>query len=128
VGDTIFMPDFGTARCDFPGGSAEAMYDSVQRILSLPDETRIFVCHDYKAPGRDDFAWESTVGAQKATNVHVGGGRTREEFVAMRRARDATLSMPKLIVPSLQVNMRAGHMPPAEDDGTVFLKVPVNRL
>jgi glyoxylase-like metal-dependent hydrolase (beta-lactamase superfamily II) len=128
VGDTLFMPDFGTARCDFPGGSAEAMYDSVQRILSLPDETRIFVCHDYKAPGREDYAWESTVGEQKARNVHVGGGKTREAFVAMRRARDATLGMPKLIVPSLQVNMRAGHMPPAEDDGTVFLKVPVNRL
>jgi glyoxylase-like metal-dependent hydrolase (beta-lactamase superfamily II) len=128
VGDTLFMPDFGTARCDFPGGSAEAMYDSVQRILSLPDETRIFVCHDYKAPGRDVYAWESTVGEQKAKNVHVGRGKTREDFVAMRTARDATLGMPKLIVPSLQVNMRAGHMPPAEDDGTVFLKVPVNRL
>jgi glyoxylase-like metal-dependent hydrolase (beta-lactamase superfamily II) len=128
VGDTLFMPDFGTARCDFPGGSAEAMYDSVQRILSLPDETRIFVCHDYKAPGRDVYAWESTVGEQKARNVHVGGGTSREAFVAMRTARDATLGMPKLIVPSLQVNMRAGHMPPAEDDGTVFLKVPVNRL
>jgi glyoxylase-like metal-dependent hydrolase (beta-lactamase superfamily II) len=128
VGDTLFMPDFGTARCDFPGGSAEAMYDSVQRILSLPDETRIFVCHDYKAPGRDVFAWETTVGEQKAKNVHVGGGKSREAFVAMRTARDATLGMPKLIVPSLQVNMRAGHMPPAEDDGTVFLKVPVNRL
>jgi glyoxylase-like metal-dependent hydrolase (beta-lactamase superfamily II) len=128
VGDTLFMPDFGTARCDFPGGSAEAMYDSVQRILSLPDETRIFVCHDYKAPGRDVYAWESTVGEQKAKNVHVGGGASREAFVAMRTARDATLGMPKLIVPSLQVNMRAGHMPPAEDDGTVFLKVPVNRL
>jgi glyoxylase-like metal-dependent hydrolase (beta-lactamase superfamily II) len=128
VGDTLFMPDFGTARCDFPGGSAEAMYDSVQRILSLPDETRIFVCHDYKAPGRDVYAWETTVGEQKAKNVHVGGGKTREAFVAMRTARDATLGMPKLIVPSLQVNMRAGHMPPAEDDGTVFLKVPVNRL
>jgi glyoxylase-like metal-dependent hydrolase (beta-lactamase superfamily II) len=128
VGDTLFMPDFGTARCDFPGGSAEAMYDSVQRILSLPDATRIFVCHDYKAPGREDYAWETTVGEQKAKNVHVGGGKSREAFVAMRTARDATLGMPKLIVPSLQVNMRAGHMPPAEDDGTVFLKVPVNRL
>jgi glyoxylase-like metal-dependent hydrolase (beta-lactamase superfamily II) len=128
VGDTLFMPDFGTARCDFPGGSAEAMYDSVQRILSLPDETRIFVCHDYKAPGRDEYAWETTVGEQKAKNVHVGGGKSREAFVAMRTARDATLGMPKLIVPSLQVNMRAGHMPPPEEDGTVFLKVPVNRL
>ncbi len=128
VGDTLFMPDFGTARCDFPGGSAEAMFDSVQKILALPDETRIFVGHDYKAPGRDVYAWETTVGEQKAKNVHVGGGRTREEFVKMRTERDATLGMPRLIIPSLQVNMRAGHMPPAEDDGTVFLKVPVNRL
>jgi glyoxylase-like metal-dependent hydrolase (beta-lactamase superfamily II) len=122
------MPDFGTARCDFPGGSAATMYDSVQRILALPDETRIFVCHDYKAPGREDYAWESTVGEQKARNVHVGGGTTKEDFVRMRTERDATLGMPKLIIPSLQVNMRAGHMPPADEEGTVFLKVPVNRL
>jgi glyoxylase-like metal-dependent hydrolase (beta-lactamase superfamily II) len=128
VGDTLFMPDFGTARCDFPGGSAATMYDSVQRILALPDETRIFVCHDYKAPGREHFAWESTVGEQKARNVHVGGGTAKEDFVRMRTERDATLGMPKLIIPSLQVNMRAGHMPPADDEGTVFLKVPVNRL
>jgi glyoxylase-like metal-dependent hydrolase (beta-lactamase superfamily II) len=128
VGDTLFMPDFGTARCDFPGGSAEDMYASVQRILSLPDETRIFVCHDYKAPGRDDYAWETTVGEQKARNVHVGGGIPKDDFVRMRTERDATLGMPKLIIPSLQVNMRAGHMPPAEDDGTVFLKVPLNKL
>jgi glyoxylase-like metal-dependent hydrolase (beta-lactamase superfamily II) len=104
------------------------MYDSVQRILALPDETRIFVCHDYKAPGREDYAWESTVGEQKARNVHVGGGTTKEDFVRMRTERDATLGMPKLIIPSLQVNMRAGHMPPADEEGTVFLKVPVNRL
>jgi glyoxylase-like metal-dependent hydrolase (beta-lactamase superfamily II) len=122
------MPDFGTARCDFPGGSAEDMYASVQKILSLPDETRIFVCHDYKAPGRDDYAWETTVGEQKARNVHVGGGIPKDDFVRMRTERDATLGMPKLIIPSLQVNMRAGHMPPAEDDGTVFLKVPLNKL
>ena len=128
VGDTLFMPDFGTARCDFPGGSASDLYDSVQRILSLPDETRIFVGHDYKAPGREDFAWESTVGEQKAKNVHVGGGTAREAFVDMRTARDASLGMPKLIVPSLQVNMRAGHMPEPDDDGNVFLKVPVNKL
>jgi glyoxylase-like metal-dependent hydrolase (beta-lactamase superfamily II) len=128
VGDTLFMPDFGTARCDFPGGSAETMYDSVQRILALPDDTRIFVGHDYKAPGREDYAWESTVGEQKARNVHVGAGRTREEFVSMRTARDATLGMPKLIIPSLQVNMRAGQMPPADAQGDVFLKVPVNKL
>ncbi len=128
VGDTLFMPDFGTARCDFPGGSAEDMYASVQRIMSLPDETRIFVGHDYKAPGRDEYAWESTVGEQKAKNVHVGGGRTKEDFVAMRTGRDARLAMPRLIIPSLQVNMRAGHMPPADAQGDVFLKVPVNKL
>ncbi len=128
VGDTLFMPDFGTARCDFPGGSAETMYHSVQRILALPHETRIFVGHDYKAPGRDQYAWESTVGEQKARNVHVGGGRSEQDFVAMREARDATLGMPKLIIPSLQVNMRAGNMPPADDKGGVYLKVPVNKL
>lgn len=128
VGDTLFMPDFGTARCDFPGGSAQTMYDSVQKILSLPDETRIFVGHDYKAPGRDEYAWETTVGEQKARNVHVGGGASREDFVSMREARDATLAMPKLIVPSLQVNMRAGNMPDPDEKGDVFLKVPVNKL
>jgi glyoxylase-like metal-dependent hydrolase (beta-lactamase superfamily II) len=128
VGDTLFMPDFGTARCDFPGGSAAVMFDSVQRILSLPDATRIFVGHDYKAPGRDDFAWETTVGAQKARNVHIGAGRSREDFVAMREARDATLAMPRLIIPSLQVNMRAGNMPEPEDNGTSYLKVPINKL
>lgn len=128
VGDTLFMPDFGTARCDFPGGSAEVMFASVQKILALPDETRVFVGHDYKAPGRDVYAWESTVGAQKALNVHVGGGRSKEEFVAMREKRDATLAMPRLIIPSLQVNMRAGQFPEAEDNGQVYLKVPVNGL
>ncbi|MCR9127283.1 MAG: MBL fold metallo-hydrolase [Rhodobacteraceae bacterium] len=128
VGDTLFMPDFGTARCDFPGGSSQDLYNSIQRILALPDATRIFVGHDYKAPGRDDFAWETTVGAQKAMNVHVGQGRRAEDFVAMRDARDATLGKPRLILPSLQVNMRAGHMPAPEDDGQVYLKVPVNRL
>ncbi|MFY0648054.1 MBL fold metallo-hydrolase [Sulfitobacter geojensis] len=128
VGDTLFMPDFGTARCDFPGGSAHDLYQSIQRILSLPDETRIFVGHDYKAPGRDEFAWETTVAAQKAANVHVGGGTDENSFVDLRETRDAQLAMPKLIVPSLQVNMRAGHMPPAEEDGTVMLKLPINRL
>jgi len=128
VGDTLFMPDFGTARCDFPGGSAETMWDSVQKILALPDETRIFVGHDYKAPGRDHYAWETTVGEQKAANVHVGGGADREEFVKRRTERDAQLDMPKLIIPSLQVNMRAGQFPAPEDDGSVFLKVPVNKL
>ena len=128
VGDTLFMPDFGTARCDFPGGSAEDLYASVQRILTLPDKTRIFVGHDYKAPGREEFAWESTVGEQKAKNVHVGKGAARDEFVRMRTERDATLAMPKLIIPSLQVNMRAGNMPDPDDKGDVFLKVPVNKL
>ncbi len=128
VGDTLFMPDFGTARCDFPGGSAETMYASVQKILALPDETRIFVGHDYKAPGREEYAWETTVGEQKAKNVHVGAGKSKDEFVKMRTERDATLGMPKLIIPSLQVNMRAGQMPPADEQGDVFLKVPVNKL
>lgn len=128
VGDTLFMPDYGTARCDFPGGSAEALYGSIQKILSLPDATRIFVCHDYKAPGRDEYAWETTVAEERARNVHVGGGRSAEDFVQMRQARDKTLGMPRLIIPSLQVNMRAGQLPPAEDNGQVYLKVPVNGL
>ena len=128
VGDTLFMPDFGTARCDFPGGSAEDLYASIQKILTLPDETRIFVGHDYKAPGREEYAWESTVGEQKRLNVHVGQGKPAEEFVRMRTERDATLAMPKLIIPSLQVNMRAGQMPPKDDAGKTYLKVPVNEL
>ncbi|TVP70574.1 MAG: MBL fold metallo-hydrolase [Rhodobacteraceae bacterium] len=128
VGDTLFMPDFGTARCDFPGGSADTMWDSVQKILSLPDDTRIFVGHDYKAEGRETYAWETTVGEQKRLNKHVGEGRSKEDFVAARNERDAQLGMPRLIVPSLQVNMRAGQMPPAEENGTVYLKVPVNTL
>jgi glyoxylase-like metal-dependent hydrolase (beta-lactamase superfamily II) len=128
VGDTLFMPDFGTARCDFPGGSSEVLFNSIQKILTLPDATRIFVCHDYKAPGRDDYAWETTVAAQKQSNIHIGAGKNREDFVKMRDARDAQLAMPKLIIPSLQVNMRAGQMPPADEQGDVFLKVPVNKL
>lgn len=128
VGDTLFMPDFGTARCDFPGGSANDLYNSIQRILALPDATRIFVGHDYKAPGRDDYAWETTVGAQKAANIHVGGGRGAEDFVSLRETRDAGLAMPKLILPSLQVNMRGGNMPPADESGTVMLKLPINKL
>ena len=128
VGDTLFMPDFGTARCDFPGGSSARLFESIQKILSLPDETRIFVGHDYKAPGRDDYAWETTVGEQKALNIHIGQGRSIEEFCQMRDARDATLDMPRLILPSLQVNMRAGQMPPADDDGNVFLKIPVDKI
>lgn len=128
VGDTLFMPDFGTARCDFPGGSSEVLYQSIQKILSLPDETRIFVGHDYKAPGRDEYAWETTVGEQKALNVHIGEGRPMSEFTKMRDARDATLGMPRLILPSLQVNMRAGQMPEPDEQGDVFLKLPVNKL
>lgn len=128
VGDTLFMPDFGTARCDFPGGSAEVMFESVQKILALPEDTRIFVGHDYKAPGRDQYAWESTVGEQRARNIHVGAGRSKESFVEMRQKRDATLAMPRLIIPSLQVNMRAGQMPEPEDNGLSYLKVPVNGL
>ncbi len=128
VGDTLFMPDFGTARCDFPGGSAETLYSSIQKILTLPDETRIFVGHDYKAPGRDEYAWETSVAEEKARNIHIGGGKSEAEFVKMRTERDATLAMPKLIIPSLQVNMRAGQMPPADDEGKTYLKVPVNGL
>jgi glyoxylase-like metal-dependent hydrolase (beta-lactamase superfamily II) len=128
VGDTLFMPDFGTARCDFPGGSSEMLFNSIQKILALPDETRIFVGHDYKAPGRDEYAWETTVGAQKSLNVHVGEGKSQAEFVEMRDSRDATLAMPKLIIPSLQVNMRAGQMPAPDEEGDVFLKVPINKL
>jgi glyoxylase-like metal-dependent hydrolase (beta-lactamase superfamily II) len=128
VGDTLFMPDFGTARTDFPGGSAEMLYASIQKLFTLPDETRVFVGHDYKAPGRDEFAWETTIGAEKALNKHVGEGRGEAEFVAMRNERDAQLGMPTLIIPSLQVNMRAGQMPPAQDNGSVYFKVPVNQL
>ena len=128
VGDTLFMPDFGTARVDFPGGSAEALYHSIQKILSLPDNTRIFVGHDYKAPGRDTFAWETTVGEQKALNIHIGAGKSIKDFVSTRTARDKQLAMPRLIIPSLQINMRAGHMPEEEDNGKSYLKVPVNGL
>ena len=128
VGDTLFMPDFGTARCDFPGGSAETLWESIQKILILPEETRIFVGHDYKAEGRDQYAWETTVGAQKALNKHVGAGKSRDDFIAMRKTRDASLAMPRLIIPSLQVNMRAGQMPEPDDNGVSYLKVPVNGL
>ena len=128
VGDTLFMPDFGTARCDFPGGSADDLFNSIQKILALPDETRVFVGHDYKAPGRDDFAWETTVGEQKALNVHIGAGRPLDEFVALRTQRDAKLGMPRLILPSIQTNMRAGQMPEPEDNGTRYFKTPINTL
>ena len=128
VGDTLFMPDFGTARCDFPGGSSEILYKSIQKILALPDDTKIFVGHDYKAPGRDEFAWETTVGEQKAMNIHIGQGRKLDDFTSMRDARDATLAAPRLILPSIQINMRAGQMPKADEQGDVFLKVPINKL
>ncbi len=128
VGDTLFMPDFGTARCDFPGGSSETLYKSIQRILALPNETRIFVGHDYKAPGRDEFAWETTVAEQKARNIHIGNAQKRDMFVKMRDTRDASLAMPKLIIPALQVNMRAGNMPEPDEQGDVFLKLPVDKL
>lgn len=125
VGDTLFMPDFGTARADFPGGDAHTLYRSIKRILALPAETRLFMCHDYKAPGRDQFAWETTVGEERARNVHVHEGVSEEDFVAMRSARDAKLAAPLLLLPSIQVNIRAGHFPPAEVDGVHYLKVPV---
>ena len=124
VGDTLFMPDGGTARADFPGGNAGELYRSIQKILSLPDETRIFVCHDY-APGGRDYAWETTVSEERARNIHLAHGVTEEEFVARREERDEKLEMPKLIMPSIQVNMRAGHLPPSEDNGRVYLKVPI---
>jgi len=125
VGDTIFMPDYGTARCDFPGGNAHAMWRSIRRLLSLPPETRIFVGHDYKAPGRDHYAWESTVAEQRARNPHVKDGTTEEAFVEMRETRDAKLAPPLLLLPSIQVNMRAGRFPPAESNGVHYLKIPV---
>jgi glyoxylase-like metal-dependent hydrolase (beta-lactamase superfamily II) len=126
VGDTIFMPDYGTARADFPGGDARQLFRSIRRLLSLPRETRLFMCHDYKAPGRDVFAWETTVGQQRDENVHVKDGVTEDEFVEMRTKRDATLAMPNLIMPSVQVNMRGGRLPDPEDNGVSYIKIPVN--
>ena len=128
VGDTMFMPDYGTARCDFPGGDAHQLYRSIRRLLALPDATRAFLCHDYQAPNRPFYAWETTVGAQRSGNVHVHEGVSEESFVAMRNKRDATLNMPKLILPSVQVNMRGGRLPDAEDNGTAYLKLPLNLL
>ena len=125
VGDTLFMPDYGTARADFPGGDAHKLYHSIQRLLELPDETRLFMCHDYKAPGRDTYAWETTVKAEREANVHVGKGVSEEQFVAMRTSRDATLDAPRLLLPSIQVNIRAGRFPPAEANGVHYLLVPV---
>ena len=128
VGDTLFMPDYGTARCDFPGGDARTLFQSIRRLFALPDDTRLFMCHDYKAPGRDDFRFQTTVAEQRAHNVHVHEGIGEAEFVAMRSARDATLGMPMLILPSVQVNMRAGQLPPAEANGTRYLKIPLDVL
>ena len=126
VGDTLFMPDFGTARADFPGGDANTLYRSIQRLLSLPDDTKIYVGHDYKAPNRDKYAWESTVAEQKRYNVHVGDSISEPEFVKMRTDRDAELDVPKLLLPSIQLNIRAGTLPLAENNGIAYLKVPLN--
>ena len=129
VGDTLFMPDYGTARCDFPGGDARTLYRSIHtKLFALPDATRVFMCHDYKAPGRDQYLYETTIGAERTGNVHIHAGIGEEQFVAMRQARDATLGMPTLILPSVQINMRAGELPPAEDNGTRYLKIPLDLL
>ena len=128
VGDTLFMPDYGTARCDFPGGDAHTLYQSIQKLFALPDETRLYMCHDYKAPGRDDYRNQTTVAEERAHNIHVHQGIAEADFVAMRRKRDATLGMPNLILPSVQINMRAGKLPPAEDNGIRYLKVPLDVL
>lgn len=128
VGDTMFMPDYGTARADFPGGDARQLFRSLRRVLALPPETRLFMCHDYLPAGREEYVWETTVAAERAGNIHAHDGITEDEFVAMREARDATLDMPRLILPSVQVNMRAGHMPPADDNGVTYLKLPVNAV
>jgi len=128
VGDTLFMPDFGTARCDFPGGDAEALYDSIQDILSLPNDTRLFMCHDYKAPGRDEYAWETSVEEQRKSNIHIHDGITKQEFVAFRSERDSQLGVPKLLIPSIQVNIQAGDMPDPERNGVSYLKVPIDVL
>ncbi len=125
VGDTMFMPDYGTARCDFPGGDARQLYRSMRRILSLPPETRLFMCHDYKAPGRDAFAWETSVGEQLAGNVHIGGGVDEDAYVAMRETRDATLKAPKLLYPAIQVNIRGGRLPPPDEQGRRYLMIPL---
>lgn len=128
VGDTMFMPDYGTARCDFPGGDAATLYRSIQKIFTLPGEMRLFMCHDYKAPGREEYAWETTVKDERAWNVHVGRGVSEADFVRMRTARDKTLAMPRLILPSVQINMRAGELPPPDSNGVRYLKLPLNML
>ncbi|MGB0865726.1 MAG: MBL fold metallo-hydrolase [Granulosicoccaceae bacterium] len=128
VGDTLFMHDFGTARCDFPGGSANDLWHSIRKLYQLPDETRMFMCHDYKAPGRDDYAFETTVGKQRALNPQGSEEVSEEEFVKLRSERDATLGAPRLLLPSVQVNMRAGHLPEAEDNGISYVKIPLNQI
>lgn len=128
TGDTLFMPDYGTARADFPGGDSRQLFRSIRRLMALPEQTRLFLCHDYKAAGRDSYAWETTVGAQRTSNVHVHEGVNEDDFVAMRDARDATLAMPKLILPSIQVNIRGGHLPEPESNGTRYLKIPLDVL
>ncbi len=128
TGDTMFMPDYGSARADFPGGDARHLYRSVRRLMQLPDATRVFLCHDYKAPNRDDYVWETTMLAERTGNVHIHEGVTEDQFVEMRTQRDATLSMPKLILPALQVNIRAGHLPDPEDNGVRYLKLPLDQL
>jgi glyoxylase-like metal-dependent hydrolase (beta-lactamase superfamily II) len=128
VGDTMFMPDYGSARADFPGGDARKLYRSVRRLMQLPDETRVFLCHDYKTPNRQEFVWETTILAERTANVHLHDGVSEDEFVEMRTQRDATLEMPRLILPSIQVNMRGGHLPPAEENGVSYLKLPVDQL
>ncbi len=128
TGDTLFMPDYGTARADFPGGDARQLFQSIRRLLSLPDETRLFLCHDYKAPGRDEYAWETTVGQQRRENVHVKDGVSEDDFVEMRTTRDATLAMPNLIMPSVQVNIRGGRLPEPEENGVSYIKIPVNAV
>ena len=128
VGDTMFMPDYGSARADFPGGDARTLFRSIRRLMQLPAETRVFLCHDYKAPQRDEFVWETTIGAQRTGNVHVHEGITEDGFVDMRTKRDATLGMPRLILPSIQINIRAGHLPEPDSNGTRYLKLPLNIL
>ncbi|AKX44015.1 beta-lactamase [Thiopseudomonas alkaliphila] len=128
VGDTLFMPDYGTARCDFPGGDAQTLYQSIQKLFALPDETRMYMCHDYKAPGREEYLFLTTVGDERQNNIHVHQGVSEQEFVTMRTERDAGLSMPRLILPSVQVNMRAGELPPEEDNGVSYLKIPLNAV
>lgn len=128
VGDTLFMPDYGTARCDFPGGDARQLYRSIQKIFAFPPQTRLFLCHDYLPPGRTEYKWETTVAEQRAHNVHVRDGVTEDQFVELRKTRDAALHMPALIIPSVQINMRGGQLPSPEDNGAIYLKVPVNIL